>query len=205
MTQESLPRHPCVPCVAPASVVAPRPDPSAYMGAWIARDGSSVTIRPIRPEDEPKMVHFHESLSDRSVYLRYFHYLPLDARVTHERLTRVCFVDYDRATVLVAETAKGDIVAVGRLARENGSEDAEFALLVSDAWHEQGLGTELLRRLILLARNEGIRRVFADILTENDAMLKVCRQLGFGLHYSIGDGVVKASVILGGNPRVNVV
>jgi acetyltransferase len=178
--------NPSVPC----------PDPSACAGTWTARDSSSVTIRPIRSGDEPEMVRFHASLSDRSVYLRYFHHLPLDARVTHERLTQICFVDYDLATVLVAESATGDIVGVGRLAREPGSPDAEFALLVSDAWHEHGLGTELLRRLISLARVEGIRRVFGDILSENDAMQKICRQLGFALHYSIGDGVVKASIIL---------
>lgn len=197
MTQEHLPSNPCVPCVpcaAPASVAEPRLDPSAYVGEWITRDDSSVTIRPIRPEDEPGMARFHESLSDRSVYLRYFHHLSLDARVAHERLTQVCFVDYDRATVLIAESPNGDIVGVGRLAREHGSPDAEFALLVSDAWHEHGLGTELLRRLISLARDEGIRRVFGDILNENDAMQRICRQLGFALHYSIGDGVVKASI-----------
>lgn len=208
MTQEHLPPDPCAPCipsVAPASVAATRPDPSAYVGEWIARDRSPVTIRPIRPEDEPGMVRFHASLSDRSVYLRYFHHLSLDARVTHERLTQVCFVDYDRATVLVAESANGDIVGVGRLAREPGSPDAEFALLVSDAWHEHGLGTELLRRLISLARDEGIRRVFGDILNENDAMQKICRQLGFELHYSIGDGVVKASIALAKALPVDVV
>jgi acetyltransferase len=197
------PEHlPIDPPLAPASVVAPHLDPSAYLGEWIGRDGSAVTIRPIRPEDEPKMVRFHQSLSERSVYLRYFHCLSLDARVTHERLTRVCFVDYDRATVLVAESSNGDIVAVGRLAREPASpDDAEFALLVSDAWHEHGLGTELLRRLISLARDEGIHRVFGDILAENDAMQKVCRQLGFELHYLIGEGVVKASINVGEIPR----
>ncbi len=203
MTQEHVPPNPCVPCVpcaAPETVAVIHPDPSAYAGEWIARDGALVTIRPIRPEDEPKMVRFHASLSDRSVYLRYFHFLSLDARVTHERLAQVCFVDYDLATVLVAESATGNIVGVGRLAREHGSPDAEFALLVSDAWHERGLGTELLRRLISLARDEGIRRVFGDILNENDAMQKICRQLGFELHYSIGDGVVKASITLGETP-----
>jgi acetyltransferase len=141
------------------------------------------------------MVRFHQSLSDRSVYLRYFHCVSLDTRVTHERLARICSIDYERETALVAESINGDIVAVGRLSRMPSiPADAEFALLVSDAWHEHGLGTELLRRLILLARREGIRRVFADILAENDGMLKICRQLGFALHYSIGDGVVKASI-----------
>ena len=95
-----------------------RPYPSGYVERCATRDGTAIIIRPIRPEDEPKMVRFHESLSDRSVYLRYFHHMSLSARITHERLTRVCFVDYDRDIVLVAESEKGEIVAVGRLSRE---------------------------------------------------------------------------------------
>lgn len=156
-----------------------------------------IAIRPICPGDESKMVGFHASLSERSVYLRYFHNLSLDARITHERLSRICFIDRDREMVLVAESPDGDIVGVGRLTREHPSDaEAEFALLVSDAWHEHGVGTELLRRLISYAREERIRRVFGDILAENDAMQKICRQLGFELHYSPGDGVVRASIRL---------
>jgi len=125
-----------------------------------------------------------------------------DAGVTHERLTRVCFIDYSREMVLVAEAANPEsahagIVAVGRLTREHSTAEAEFALLVSDPWHEHGLGTELLRRLVALARNEGIRRVFGDILAENRAMQEICRQLGFDLRYSIEVGVVEASITLG--------
>ena len=173
-----------------------RPYPSAYVANWTTNDGATVIIRPIRPEDEPKMVRFHETLSDRSVYLRYFHHLPLSARVSHERLTRVCFIDYDREMVLVAESADGEIVAVGRLTRERASDDAEFALLVSDPWHERGLGTELLRRLLALAGHEGIRRVFGDVLSENRAMLEICKLLGFETRYSPADHVVKASYTL---------
>jgi acetyltransferase len=174
-----------------------RPYPSAWIERWTARDGSPVTIRPIRPEDEPKMVPFHEGLSDRSVYSRYFHHLALSARVTHDRLTRICFVDYDREIVLVAESAAGDIVAVGRLTREQDSAEAEFALLVSDAWQEHGLGTELLRRLVSLARGEGITHVFGNILSENRRMQEVCRQLGFVLQYSPEEGFVIGSLALG--------
>ncbi|HME08457.1 MAG TPA: bifunctional acetate--CoA ligase family protein/GNAT family N-acetyltransferase [Bryobacteraceae bacterium] len=171
-----------------------RPYPSAWTERFTTRDGSPVTIRPIRPEDEPAMVRFHETLSERSVYFRYFHHMSLTARVTHERLTRICFIDYDREMVLVVESTDGEIIAVGRLTRERTSGEAEFALLVSDTWHEHGLGTELLSRLVLLARNEGITRVSGDILAENRAMQDICRQLGFDLRYSVEDGVVRASI-----------
>jgi acetyltransferase len=96
--------------------------------------------------------------------------------------------------VLVAEPANAEIVAVGRLTRERDTSEAEFALLVSDAWHERGLGTELLRRLISLARSEGISEVFGSILPENRPMQEICRQLGFKVQYSSEEGVVKASI-----------
>ena len=70
------------------------------------KDGADVLIRPIRPEDEPLMVKFHDTLSERSVYLRYFHLMNLPQRVAHERLTRICFIDYDREMALVAETTQ---------------------------------------------------------------------------------------------------
>ncbi len=76
-------------------------------------------IRPIRPEDEPLLIKFHEKLSERSVYLRYFQPLKLTQRVAHERLSRICFIDYDREMVLVAERpndqGEPEILAIGRL------------------------------------------------------------------------------------------
>ncbi len=80
-----------------------RPYPAQYAGEWTMKDGTPVTIRPIRPEDEPLMVKFHETLSERSVYMRYFQPLKLSTRTAHERLTRICFIDYDREMALVAE------------------------------------------------------------------------------------------------------
>src|SRR5205814_4740376 len=73
--------------------LAIRPYPAKYITRWKLKNGTSVTIRPIRPEDEPLMVKFHQTLSERSVYLRYFTPLRLDQRVAHERLSRICFID----------------------------------------------------------------------------------------------------------------
>src|ERR1700674_4374856 len=80
-----------------------RPYPLQYVSRWQMKDGAAVVIRPIRPEDEPQMVGFHGSLSEESVYLRYFHMAKLSTRVAHERLIRKCFIDYDREMALVAE------------------------------------------------------------------------------------------------------
>ena len=100
-------------------------------------------IRPIRPEDEPSLVQFHGTLSDRSVVLRYFHVMTLSTRVAHERLTRICFIDYDREMALVAErqdpqSGHHEIVGVGRLSKVRGTNEAEFALLISDRYQRQG-------------------------------------------------------------------
>ena len=80
-----------------------RPYPSQYVREWHLKDGTAVTIRPIRPEDEPLIAHFHTTLSERSVYLRYFCSLSLSTRVEHERLVRICFGSYDRGFALVAD------------------------------------------------------------------------------------------------------
>src|SRR5438309_1244836 len=67
------------------------------------KDGKTVTIRPIRPEDEPLLVMFHQILSDQSIYFRYFHIIGLKQRIDHERLSHICHIDYDKEMVLVAE------------------------------------------------------------------------------------------------------
>jgi len=146
-----------------------------------------VTIRPIRPEDEPMMVKFHETLSEESVYHRYFSALKLEQRVTHERLTRICFNDYDREIALVAESTPANeseekkILGVGRLSRQYGTNDAEFAVLVNDNWQNLGLGHELLKQLIEVGRAEKLDRIVGEILAENNAMRHICKKLGFKL------------------------
>jgi acetyltransferase len=163
-----------------------RPYPLKYVASWTMKDGHQVTIRPIRPEDEPLMVKFHETLSDRSVYLRYFGLLSLSRRVAHERLLRICFADYDQEMVLVAEhtdaeTAERRILAVGRMNKLHAGNEAEVAVLVSDQYQKLGLGHELLRRIIEVARDEKLSRVSAEMLTDNIAMQVIVKRLGFGV------------------------
>ena len=161
-----------------------RPYPLQYVSTWTMKDGNQVTIRPIRPEDEPLMVKFHETLSDRSVYLRYFCTLSLSRRVAHERLLRICFGDYDREIALVAEhtdpaTGERRIMAVGRLNKLHGKNEAEVAVLVSDHYQGLGLGNELLRRAIQIARDEKLSEVSAEILPDNIAMQVIMKHHGF--------------------------
>jgi acetyltransferase len=171
--------------------------PSRYVAPWTMKDGGNVTIRPIRPEDEPLMVRFHETLSERSVYLRYFHLMNLEQRVTHERLTRICFIDYDREMALVAvrrnsETGDSEILGVGRLTKIHGTREAEIAVLISDNWQGRGLGKELLSRLLVVAADDKLARVVADILPDNRGVMRICEKLGFSLKHSLDDDVVRA-------------
>ena len=190
VVEEELPRLPI------------RPYPSQYVIPWTMKDGTPVTIRPIRPEDEPLMAEFHQRLSERSVYMRYFHMVSLGQRVAHERLTRICFIDYDREMALVAERSDPAedgraIVAVGRLSKLTGGTEGDVAILVADQFQRRGLGSELLRRLLEVGRNERLERITADILPENREMQHICRALGFQLERTPGDPTVRASIELG--------
>jgi acetyltransferase len=178
-----------------------RPYPTQYSGSARLRDGSEVALRPIRPEDEPLMVGFHASLSERTTYLRYFQVLQLSRRTAHERLSRMCFIDYDRQMALVAErrnpsTGTPQIIAVGRLSKVHGTHDAEFAIVISDAFQRQGLGAEIARRLVQVARNEKIGRVLAYYLPENHAMRSICAKLGMRTISGVCDSPVIAALDL---------
>ncbi|HJQ27884.1 MAG TPA: GNAT family N-acetyltransferase [Rubrobacter sp.] len=179
-----------------------RPYPKQYIFHEVLGDGTPATIRPIRPEDEPVVVKFHESLSEQSVYMRYFHMMNLDQRTAHDRLTRICFIDYEREMALVAErtdpeTGEREIMGISRLSRGHGAaEEAEVAVLISDPFQRRGLGSVLLGRLLSVARAEGLRRITADILFENYPMQHISKRLGFRLHRDMEEMVMKADLDL---------
>jgi acetyltransferase len=106
-------------------------------------------------------------------------------------LVRICFNDYDREIALVA-LQHDEILAVGRLTKLHGVNESEFALLISDEYQGRGLGTELLRRLVEIARTEKHERVNAAILPENQMMQNVCRMLGFKLEFQPDEGTIHA-------------
>jgi acetyltransferase len=178
-----------------------RPYPARYVGEWAMKGGEPVTIRPIRPEDEPLMIEFHTKLSERSVYLRYFQPLKLTQRTAHERMTRICFIDYDREMALVVERKKPDgspdIIAVGRLSKIHGRPEAELAALVQDEFQNKGLGVELYRRLIQVAREAHLTKVHSNMLNENKEMQHLCKKLNFKLSApDLEDNLVLAEFVL---------
>lgn len=189
ISEETLPR------------LAIRPYPTQHVQPWTLRNGTPVTLRPIHPEDEPLMVTFHETLSAHSVYLRWLHMLNLGRRTAHEEMIRICFIDYDREMALVADydnpqTGQHEIIGVGCLIKEQSTKSAEIALLVTDQFQRQGLGTQLLRQLIQVGRGEQLQRLTGDILAENQGMQEICKKLGFRLQYSLENQVVKVELEL---------
>lgn len=177
-----------------------KPYPIHQVEAWTLRGGTPVIIRPIRPEDEPMMVEFHRHLSDRSVYQRWFNAFGLDQRTAHDRLARMCFIDFDREMALVVEYTDAqnhrEIIGVGRLSRLHGVNAAEFALTIRDSWQRHGLGTELLRRLVKIGREDGLAAIRADILPDNAGMRTVARKAGFTIRHDVANGVCDAELIL---------
>ena len=178
-----------------------RPYPSQYVARCRLRDNTIAILRPIRPEDEPLMIEFHKTLSEQSVRFRYFSLLKLETRIAHERLTRICFNDYDREIALVIDyknpqTARHEILGVGRLSKLHGLDEAEWAIMISDQWQGHGLGTKLLRLLVEIGRKEKLSRIFAHILPDNSVMRHVSKKVGFKLHFDSKEDEWKAELAL---------
>ncbi|MGZ9222930.1 MAG: bifunctional acetate--CoA ligase family protein/GNAT family N-acetyltransferase, partial [Anaerolineales bacterium] len=171
-TEEQLPK------------LAIRPYPIQYVGSWTAKDKTEVTIRPIMPEDETLLVKFHQILSDRTVYMRYLQPMLLQERVVHERLARICHCDYDREIPLVAERTNGEeqqIMGIVRLSKLHGTNEARLSILIGDPFQGIGLGGELIRRAIDIARQEKLSRLSAVLTADNQIMQHIFEKLGFSM------------------------
>jgi acetyltransferase len=178
-----------------------RPYPDHYSGCWVSHTGDRLRIRPIRPEDELQMVAFHRALSDRSVHLRYLAGISYAQRTAHDRLTRVCGIDYDREMAFVAEVLddgpkRGTIAGIGRLVRDAENNKAEFALVVADEFQGRGLGAELLRRLVQVGRDQKLDAIEGWIAPSNTAMQNISRKLGFEVRMNLSEELVQATLSL---------
>ncbi len=157
--------------------------PVQYISKVKLHDGTAATLRPIKPEDEPLLAEFHHTLSERSIYFRFQKSVKLDERIAHDRLTRICFNDYDREIALVLEhranrKEQPEIIAIARLSKAHGRNEGELSMLVSDVWQRRGLGTLLIKRLVQVARDEKLERLRVRV-EGNEAMTKICQRLGF--------------------------
>ncbi len=181
----------------PAKLPKPviRPYPRQYTALARLAGEDEIKIRAIRPEDEALMVDFHSHLSERSVTFRYFKATSLGERVDHDRLARICFIDYEEQIALVAvhraPDGKRSIVGVIRMMRYAQPDRARFAIIVRDDWQNRGVGKALLKQLLHVARSERIRTLRAAILPENVEMQGLCKKFGFELKHE-GEGPIYA-------------
>jgi acetyltransferase len=162
----------------------------------VTTDGSPFRIRPIRPEDAELMKDHFNSLSPRSVYLRFF--LPMK-QLSNAMLVRLTQIDYDREVALIALMGPEDheaMVGVARVIFEPDGESGEFAVIVADPWHGKGIGASLLKRCLVIARDMGLRRVWGLVLAENTQMVKLGRKLGFAASYIPGSSEVELKIDL---------
>lgn len=139
------------------------------------RDGSSIRIRPIEPEDRPELAAGFERLSPESRFRRFLSPLPRLTEAQLDYLTRVDHHDHEALVALEAEAERG--IAVARYVRIDGDR-AEPAVAVADDWQGRGVGTTLLDALSERAYAEGIRCFQATVLATNERALGLLHSLG---------------------------
>lgn len=171
-----------------------------FVGAVKLKNGTPITIRAIRTSDEALLARFHEKLSDRSVYLRYFSFISLSHRIAHAQLARTCLIN-DREFALVAVLRhegrdEPDIIGLGQMIRQKALDEAELGLLVGDEYQNQGLGTRLCECLLEISRASGVQRVVSLMLWENYAMRHISRRFGCSLEFVLGEHAARATLPL---------
>ncbi|MDM8000793.1 MAG: GNAT family N-acetyltransferase [Dehalococcoidia bacterium] len=167
-------------------------DGTRFPASFMLRNGLRVTIRPIRLDDEDRMLALFYRFSPRTVYLRFHHMIK---EMSREDVRRFCTVDYSNSYALVATVdsdSEEKIIAVGRYARLSNTNVAEVAFVVEDPYQGQGLGTHLLYQLALIAREHGITVFEAEVLAENEDMLRVLKDSGYHMVQEFESGVCRA-------------
>ncbi len=162
---------------------------------WVSLlDGRQALLRPIRSDDQNAIVAFFDRLSTDTRFLR-FHYAK--GRIAPEELDRYCRVDYYNSFGLVAEINRHgniDIVGVGRYVRLPCTDIAEIAFVVEDGEQGKGIGTHLLKELVILARERAVATFVAELLNENIIMLDILRKFAPGLKQVIDGNSILVTI-----------
>ncbi len=171
------------------------PYPRRYVMSWRLTDGQEVTLRPIRPEDEPLEYELLTTLSEKSMRQRFF--TPI-VGISHEMLVRFCNIDYDREMAIAAVVRDGEkrkIIGIGRLVVEPGTRDGEFATVVHDNYQGKGLGYKLMDVLIGIAQDKYLNSIYGIVLSDNERMLRATKKLGF-VPRQLDDGLTRVTLEL---------
>ncbi len=182
------------------SHLALRPYPEEYVRKAGLPSGAEVTLRPIKPEDEPLWLELLGSCSKESIYSRFRYFFFWQS---HEVATRYCYIDYDREMAIVVESVDRDkkkLLGVGRLVADPMRESGEYAVLIKDGWQDQGLGSVLTDYCIEIARDWGIKKITAVTTTDNHRMLAVFRKRNFEIRPDSDSSIVEVSLEIQGRP-----
>jgi acetyltransferase len=152
------------------------PYPKKYITQNTLKNGVTVTLRPIKPEDENRFNVLFKSLSPQSVRFRFFETIK---EMSHDTLSRYCNLDYDREIAIVAQLDDSRIIGVVRLILDAEAKRGEFAIMVADSWHGLGLGSKLMDRIIDIGRDLKFETIYSEVSPENTKMLALCGNKGF--------------------------
>jgi len=167
----------------PYAHLAFRPYPEEYVQDVKLEDGTPVTLRPIKPEDEPLWMDMLAKCSRESIYARFRYHFSWES---HETATHYCYIDYDREVAMVAERiheGKGEFIGVGRLIADPDGEVVEYAILVVDDWQNRGVGNALTDCCLEIARKWGMKRIVAVTTADNARILTMFQKRDFKLEY----------------------
>jgi acetyltransferase len=163
--------------------------PQKYETPWKLRNGRTVLLRPIKPEDEPYMGELFKTFSEETVRYRFFQILK---EMSHAALARYCNIDYDKEIAIVAETRENGrkrLLGVVRLATEADGKTAEIAVVVGDPWQRLGLGFKLVDYIIEIAKDKKLKTLYALMLRENYDAIELMKEKGFRIEYEQGETV----------------
>jgi acetyltransferase len=181
----------------PYAHLAIRPYPEEYVASRRLKDGREITLRPIKPEDEPL---WHELLTNCSTQSRWFRFNYLFKQTTHDMASRYCYIDYDRELAIVAEVLEEGVrklVGIGRLVADVDHHTAEYAVIVIDRWQHRGLGGLLTDYCLEVAKKWGVEDVVAEVAKDNSRMLACFRNRGFEIRSPLGQDAAMATKKLG--------
>jgi acetyltransferase len=160
------------------------PYPKKYETLWKMRDGRTVLLRPIKPEDEPLWLEMFQSFSEESIRYRFFQIIK---DTPHEVRVRYCNIDYDREIAIVAELnedGRRKILGVVRVGLEPDAKRGEIAFIVADPWQGLGLGTKMVDYVLEICKDMGVETVYAIMLTDNYRAMNLMKKMGFKLNYT---------------------
>jgi acyl-CoA hydrolase/GNAT superfamily N-acetyltransferase len=158
------------------------------------KTGLEILLRPVKISDEPVLKDFFYSLSDQSMYRRFF---SIRKNVPHEMLQDFVIIDYTKRMILLAvkkEDEREEVIGIGQYGIQENAHTAVVALVVRDDYQNQGVGTELLKYLTYLAKKQGLLGFWAEVFFDNNAMLHLFEKIGFKIEKKRGVGVYELNL-----------